>query len=123
MHRTLADKFEIAYHTLLHIAGMGDTLEIAVAKRHAQDAIEKLKSPGEAVEENVTGTVKFFNEVKGFGFIARDDGNPDVFVHISDVLFTGHRSLVPGARFEFNIEQNRFGKLVATTLRRLDSGA
>ena len=58
--------------------------------------------------ERVTGTVKWFNDAKGFGFIARDEGE-DVFVHYSSVEGDGFRSLSENQRVEFGIEQGPKG--------------
>lgn len=55
-----------------------------------------------------TGTVKFFNAEKGFGFISREDGD-DVFVHYSNIEGSGYRSLEEGQRVEFEIGQGRKG--------------
>jgi cold shock protein len=55
-----------------------------------------------------TGTVKFFNDQKGFGFISREDG-PDVFVHFSNIEGTGRRTLLDGQRVEFDIAPGRKG--------------
>ncbi len=55
-----------------------------------------------------TGTVKFFNAEKGYGFISRDDG-PDVFVHYSNIQGTGYRSLEQGQKVEFDIAPGRKG--------------
>jgi CspA family cold shock protein len=49
------------------------------------------------------GTVKWFNEAKGFGFIARDDGEKDIFVHYSAILADGFRALAEGQLVEFEI--------------------
>ena len=64
----------------------------------------------------ITGTVKFFNNAKGFGFIQPDDGSKDVFVHISAVERAGLSSLNEGQQIEFEIEENR-GKSSAVNLR------
>ena len=50
-----------------------------------------------------TGTVKWFNADKGFGFIAPDDGSADVFAHFSAIAGTGHRNLEEGQQVEFEI--------------------
>jgi CspA family cold shock protein len=55
-----------------------------------------------------TGTVKFFNSEKGFGFITREDG-PDVFVHYSNITGSGYRSLQENQRVEFDIAPGRKG--------------
>ena len=54
------------------------------------------------------GTVKFFNNEKGYGFISRDDGN-DVFVHYSNITGEGYRSLEEGQAVEFEIGPGRKG--------------
>ena len=59
-----------------------------------------------------TGTVKWFNDTKGFGFIAQEDG-PDVFVHQSQIQSDGHRTLEEGQRVEFDVEQGQKGPQAA----------
>ena len=66
--------------------------------------------------EKATGTVKFFNAMKGFGFVQRDDGQPDAFVHISAVERAGMSNLNEGDRLEFEIEVDRRGKYAAVNL-------
>jgi CspA family cold shock protein len=66
--------------------------------------------------EKSTGTVKFFNAMKGFGFIQRDDGQPDAFVHISAVERGGMSTLNEGDRLEFELEVDRRGKYAAVNL-------
>ncbi len=66
--------------------------------------------------EKASGTVKFFNAMKGFGFIQRDDGQPDAFVHISAVERAGMVSLNEGDRLEFELEVDRRGKYAAVNL-------
>jgi CspA family cold shock protein len=56
-----------------------------------------------------TGTVKWFKDEKGFGFITRDDGQKDVFVHHSAIQMDGFRSLTEGQRVEFEVVQGEKG--------------
>jgi CspA family cold shock protein len=63
-----------------------------------------------------TGTVKWFNPTKGFGFIVPDDGGKDVFVHISAVEKAGLKTLNEGQKVEFELQENR-GKMAANNLR------
>jgi CspA family cold shock protein len=67
--------------------------------------------------ERASGTVKFFNAMKGFGFIQRDDGQPDAFVHISAVERAGMSSLNEGDRLDFELEVDRRGKYAAVNLQ------
>ena len=66
--------------------------------------------------EKAQGTVKFFNAMKGFGFISRDDGQADAFVHISAVERAGMPTINEGDRLEFEIEVDRRGKYAAVNL-------
>ncbi|WP_433565084.1 cold-shock protein [Nocardia sp. CA-151230] len=56
-----------------------------------------------------TGTVKFFNADKGFGFITQDDGGPDVFVHFSAIQSTGYKTLQENDRVEYDVVQGAKG--------------
>ncbi|MBW8055093.1 MAG: cold-shock protein [Acidiferrobacterales bacterium] len=56
-----------------------------------------------------TGTVKWFNESKGYGFITPEDGSKDVFVHHSGILGSGFKSLAEGQRVTFSIQQGEKG--------------
>jgi CspA family cold shock protein len=56
-----------------------------------------------------TGTVKWFNSEKGFGFIAPSDGSPDVFAHFSAITGNGYRSLEEGQNVEFDVVQGQKG--------------
>ena len=65
------------------------------------------------MSEHVTGTVKWFNDQKGFGFLTQENG-PDVFVHYSAIIESqGFRSLAEGDRVEFTVEQGAKGPAAA----------
>ena len=70
----------------------------------------------ELTGERAKGTVKFFNAMKGFGFLVRDDGQPDAFVHISAVERSGLSGINEGERYEFDLEVDRRGKYSAVNL-------
>ena len=57
----------------------------------------------------MTGTVKWFNDSKGFGFVTRDDGEKDVFVHHSAIQGEGFKSLSEGDKVEFDVVQGQKG--------------
>jgi CspA family cold shock protein len=110
--------------------GEGQQLEFTLVDRGGKisasdlvvvgDVIPVAKKPDapqrELTGEKATGTVKFFNSMKGFGFITRDDGQPDAFVHISAVERSGLRELNEGDKLEFDIEVDRRGKYSAVNL-------
>jgi CspA family cold shock protein len=64
-----------------------------------------------------TGTVKWFNAQKGYGFIQPDDGSKDVFVHISAVERAGMDNLREGQKLNYELEQGQQGKTSAVNLR------
>jgi len=64
-----------------------------------------------------TGTVKFFNSTKGFGFISPDDGGKDAFVHISAVERAGLSGLAEGQKVSYDVETGRDGRSSATNLK------
>jgi CspA family cold shock protein len=65
-----------------------------------------------------TGTVKWFNATKGFGFIQSDDGGADVFVHISAVERAGMRDLAEGQKLSYEmVRDNKSGKMSADQLK------
>ena len=69
------------------------------------------------------GTVKFFNDAKGYGFIQPDTGDGDAFVHISAVERAGLQTLRQDQRLSFDMEQDRRGKMSAVNLKLEDQAA
>ena len=67
--------------------------------------------------ERLKGTVKWFNNAKGYGFIGRDDGQPDVFVHYSAITSEGYKSLQEGDKVEFEITQGQKGAQAANVTK------
>ena len=63
-----------------------------------------------------TGTVKWFNDAKGYGFIERTDGSEDVFVHYTAITGEGYRTLTEGSEVEFDIEQDAKGPRAANVV-------
>jgi CspA family cold shock protein len=70
-----------------------------------------------------TGTVKFFNEQKGFGFIQPEGGGQDAFVHISAVERAGMRTLRENQRVSYDLEEDRRGKMAASNLREAEEAS
>jgi CspA family cold shock protein len=66
-----------------------------------------------------TGTVKFYNGTKGFGFIRPNDGSADIFVHATALERAGLSSLAEGQTLEFDLEQDQKGRSAAANLRLL----
>ncbi len=66
-----------------------------------------------------SGTVKFFNATKGFGFIAPDDGSKDIFVHISAVQGSGLQGLSENQKVSFDTERGNDGRVSAVNLKAL----
>jgi cold shock protein len=113
--------------------GEGQQLEFTLVDRGGRISASDLKVVGDVVPvqkreapqrqltgERASGTVKFFNSMKGFGFITRDDGQADAFVHISAVERSGLQGLNEGDRVEFDIEVDRRGKYSAVNLQARD---
>jgi CspA family cold shock protein len=65
------------------------------------------------MSNKIKGTVKWFNETKGFGFITPEDGSKDIFVHFSAIADSGFKTLNEGQRVEFSIEQGQKGPAAA----------
>ncbi len=63
-----------------------------------------------------TGTVKWFNESKGYGFISQDDGGKDVFVHFRAISGSGFKTLAEGQRVSFDVEQGPKGLQAANVV-------
>lgn len=109
----------------------GQELEFNLVDRGGKVSAQDLQIVGEVIQpsqrpaaapqreltgEKATGTVKFFNATKGFGFLTRDDGQPDAFVHISAVERSGLTSINEGERYQFDLEVDRRGKYSAVNL-------
>ena len=67
------------------------------------------------MSDRITGTVKWFNGSKGYGFISRD-GGPDVFVHFSAIQGDGFKNLAEGQKVEFTVEQGPKGQQAANVV-------
>ncbi len=70
-----------------------------------------------------TGTVKWFNAEKGYGFITQDDGGPDVFVHFSAIQGEGYRNLDEGMKVEFDVTQGQKGPQASNVRPVVDQNA
>jgi CspA family cold shock protein len=70
-----------------------------------------------------TGTVKFFNENKGYGFIAPDGGGNDAFVHVTAVERAGMRTLRENQRVSYDLQQDNRGKMSAVNLKSAEESA
>ncbi len=68
----------------------------------------------------ITGTVKWFNAAKGFGFITPDDGTEDTFVHVSAVQRAGLTTLLEGQKIEYELVEDRHGQVSADSLKLVD---
>lgn len=65
------------------------------------------------MSNTVTGTVKWFDESKGFGFLTQDNGGKDVFVHFRSIISDGFKTLVEGQAVSFNLEEGQKGPQAA----------
>lgn len=68
------------------------------------------------MSQRITGRVKWFNEEKGYGFIARDDGGDDVFLHFSAINKPGFKTIADDAAVEFEVEENERGLSAANVI-------
>ena len=66
--------------------------------------------------ERITGTVKWFNGTKGYGFLERNNGGDDVFVHYSAIMGDGYKNLEEGQQVEFSVEQGPKGLQAANVI-------
>jgi CspA family cold shock protein len=69
------------------------------------------------MNDRITGTVKWFNAEKGYGFITPDNGTPDVFVHYSAITMQGYKSLDEGTKVEFEVVDGPKGKQANSVTR------
>ena len=102
-----------------NLALEGDVVPVSEGRAPSQDGGSGGDRGGpqrQLTGERASGTVKFFNAMKGFGFIQRDDGQPDAFVHISAVERAGMPTLNEGDKLEFELEVDRRGKYAAVNL-------
>jgi cold shock protein len=120
------DCFIAEWRQDLYIGRIRDFACLGLSQEHAESGyrtaqvVVRLANAFERFEETkmATGTVKFFNSQKGFGFIQQDGGGPDVFVHVSAVERAGMRGLVEGQKLTFDIEADRrSGKSAAANLQ------
>ena len=100
-----AVRFRLAFSVLSHRY----TLMLRALSRAAMPSLEDTMS--------TTGTVKFFNSNKGFGFIQPEDGSKDVFVHISAVEKAGLGTLTENQKVSFDVEKGQNGKSSAVNLK------
>ena len=93
---------------VLHLACQLPASKTATPLTHSNSSTVYEAAPSGPQEDRETGTVKWFNTSKGFGFISRDSGE-DIFVHFRAIRGEGHRVLVEGQRVEFSVMQRDKG--------------
>jgi cold shock protein len=89
--------------------GRGSVAEARTGRLAVSAARSRRGMADEGFELMATGTVKWFNADKGYGFIAPDDGTADVFVHFSAIASSGYRSLAENQKVEFDTTQGQKG--------------
>jgi CspA family cold shock protein len=82
-----------------------------MVRRGRKLSADDWRGHGSAIQEEsvASGTVKWFNSDKGFGFIQQDDGGADVFVHFSAITGSGYRELAEGQKVEYEVTQGQKG--------------
>jgi CspA family cold shock protein len=101
---------------LLNCSGCGTEFMFRVEEQRRMAAeggvVEPQKCPACQANQDgrSKGSVKWFDPVKGYGFIERDDGNGEVFVHCSEIQYPGPKVLYEGERVEFDVEYDRRGE-------------
>lgn len=90
---------------------------IEVAAQGKKPSRQERKAKGGRAGDGSTGAVKWFNNRKGYGFLAQDNGGPDVFVHISAVEKAGLKAVNEGQTFHYDLAEEKRGKLTAVNLR------
>jgi CspA family cold shock protein len=120
--RAIALRFEVSSRILSariprpH-AARSHSYDNAMTKRRRFDSALVSARPVSRRDAMPTGTVKFFNTTKGFGFIQPSDGSKDVFVHISAVERSGLAGLSENQQVSFELERGRDGRVSAVNLR------
>lgn len=76
---------------------------LALVHRHRHSVRRRISEHAKETEKMATGTVKWFNESKGFGFLEQDDGSGDVFVHFSAITGSGFKTLGEGDKVRFEV--------------------
>jgi len=94
---------------LAGFAGAGSALP-KTAPRRAESARQTPRSKPKGIGSMATGTVKWFNDAKGFGFITPDGGGEDLFAHFSAINMQGFKTLKEGQKVSFDVTQGPKGK-------------
>ena len=99
------------------VAAVASTAAIRQSKSAIGAATSPIASPSGGATSMASGTVKWFNTQKGYGFIAPQDGSKDIFVHISAVERAGLQTLNEGQRVQFDSTPGKDGKTSAENLK------